>query len=1733
MEKLLRFVLEGTSKGQIDKQAAAQLLHLIKSEEWKGDEEIAIIGVSANLPHVRDLDEFWENLKHHVDFIGPFPETRRADIDRYLEYTGLEDIDDLSYLDSAYLKEIDKFDYKLFRLSPKEASLMDPYQRLFLQQAWSAIEDAGYGGKKIAKTATGVFVGYASNAKDCYQKMILEVNPDDMSMAGVGNVTAMMPSRISYLLDLKGPTMVLDTACSSAMVAVHSACQAIRNGDCEMAIAGSVRINLFPYEKEYLKFGLESDDGRTRTFDNLSNGAGMGEAILTILLKPLSKALKDRDHIHAVIKGSAINQDGASIGITAPNPDAQMDVILKAWQKAGINPETLSYIEAHGTGTSLGDPLELDGLERAFRRYTDKNQITALGSVKTNLGHTFESSGLAGLMKCLMVLKNRTIPPNLHFNRPNQKFSFQESPVYVSTRLRPYEGEDPMRCGISSFGFSGTNVHMVMEEAPAIVRESDVQAQHQVFTLSARTETALRESVNNYVRFLDGKGQALHIADICYTANTGRAHFEHRLALVVQDVAELRARLAHVQANGLESSPAQRLFYSLHKVVPPTKTERTEQEITEREKTEFSRRSEEQVNRFLEAQGRDEQPFLDLCELYVRGADVAWEALYAAEPVRKVSLPIYPFEAHRCWLDVPEGRMQSAPVKQPDLFFDLRWKQQRVTTAPARTDRGPVLLLLDEKGLGQQLAQRYRSVGRQVIEVEWGTSYQQVDEHRYVLSGDETEYDQLVHDLQNVAFDKVLHLFSIRERAVTSLEELEATQKSGVYSLFYLTRALAKAQVERQIDVVLVAEHASEVTGAETAMRPENATLFGMGKVVLKEHANLACRCLDLDENASIEAIWGELAINTGLYQVALRDNVRYVEEFTEIDVKKAPDRKLTIREDGVYLITGGTGGIGLEVAKWMASQNRIKLVLINRTPMPARERWQEILDAGEDRSNIDKIRNVQQIEALGATVECVSADVANREQLQAVVDEMRAKFGRFHGVVHGAGVGGGEAIVLRKEQDFHNIFNPKVQGTWNLDELTWEDELDFMVLFSSIATLFSAPTQSEYIAANAYLDTYAAYRNKRGRRTVTINWSTWRETGMSVHHNFTVDTLFKSIMIREAIDGLELVLNKDVPKALIGEINYDSKIIHLLDRFQFGLSKKVSRELDKRVGHVRKNLANRTSATIDSVKLTGRESGAYSDLEASVGMIWAKVLGFAELSIYDNFFELGGDSILALKMANKINEELGVEIGAAELLTLLTVADLVKHLEVLGADASSRTASLYSLLAPIEEQERYPASSAQKRLYVIDQLEGNGITYNLSKAITIDGPLDVDRVEHAFQQLIARHETLRTSFELVDGEPFQRVHPHAEFRVERDVVAAEAIRDRLTAFVRPFDLSRAPLFRIGVFEQEAQRHTLAFDMHHIITDGVSIDILIEEFVKLYEGQALDAVGLQYKDYAAWQQRIRQEGLLDKQEEYWLNTFSGEIPLLELPTDFPRKAVKSDAGDMLTITLSPELRENIYKLTKSTGTTLFMLLFSAYNVLLSKYAAQEDIVIGTPILGRPHRDLDRILGMFVNTLVLRNRPSGEKRFVDFLKEVHEHTIKAFENQDYQLEEFISKLRIQRDRSRNPLFDVLFVLQNVGVSEMRLQDLEITPYEFENTTAKFDLELEAFERETAITLNLYYATDLYRTETATRMLGDYVALLEALCSQGDVLIRDIELESSRRLGEAGSDEDESEDVEFNF
>ena len=499
---------------------------------------------------------------------------------------------------------------------------------------------------------------------------------------------------------------------------------------------------------------------------------------------------------------------------------------------------------------------------------------------------------------------------------------------------------------------------------------------------------------------------------------------------------------------------------------------------------------------------------------------------------------------------------------------------------------------------------------------------------------------------------------------------------------------------------------------------------------------------------------------------------------------------------------------------------------------------------------------------------------------------------------------------------------------------------------------------------------------------------------------------------------------------------------------------------------------------------------------EMKLAKLWEEVLKYGPAGIRDHFFEQGGHSLKATALVSRIAKAFGVQVPLKEIFAKPTLEELAAVIQELDE-------SPHAAIEPAEKQDTYPVSSAQKRMYVLQQLEDGGVGYNMPAALKLTGPLDRARLDEVFRQLIRRHESLRTSFETgADGEPVQRIHDDVPFQL-MELAAAED-------FVRPFRLQEAPLFRAALVKEAEESHLLLVDMHHIISDGVSVGTLIREFSELYANRMLAPLRIQYKDYAVWQQAFKQGEAYNRQEAYWLKQLDGELPVLELPADNARPAVRSFAGDTVSRTLDAKTTAGLYKIARDNGCTLYMVLLAAYSTLLARLSGQEDIIIGSPSAGRPHKDLEPVIGMFVNTLAIRTQPAENKCFSDFLKEVRETALEAFEHQDYPFEELVDRLDVVRDMSRNPLFDVMFALQNMERESLTLHDLHLTTIAHDaHKVSKFDMTLYAAEEDQeTIRFDVEFNTDIYQKQTIKKWLSYYIHILHHVIEHQNIHLGDI-------------------------
>ncbi|WP_371657292.1 SDR family NAD(P)-dependent oxidoreductase [Streptomyces sp. NBC_00280] len=1022
----------------------------------RADGDIAIVGLSGRYPEAADLDEFWDNLRSGRDCVREVP-TERWD---HRRYTDGADTGRTPGRWGGFLDGIDLFDPLFFQISMLEAEHLDPQERLFLQTAHHTLEDAGYTGERLARAGrVGVYVGAMYQEFQLHGAQAQE-RGRLLALSGSASTIA---NRVSYFYDFTGPSMTVDTMCSGSLTAIHLACEAIRSGQCHAAIAGGV--NLTSHPNKYLLLGLRnflSSDGRCRSFGAGGDGYVPGEGVGAVLLKPLERAVADGDHIHGVIKGTAVNHGGRSPGYSVPSPAAQGEVIADALRAARVDPRTLSYIEAHGTGTSLGDPIEVTGLVKGLSSAGSLPENCAIGSVKSNIGHSESAAGIAGITKVLLQMRHGELVPTLHAETLNPHIDFDRIPLRVQRHLEPWrrpelevDGERrtmPRIAGVSSFGAGGSNAHIVISEydpeyEPALPRPARTPADGRpaLLVLSAGSEEQLVDQARRlHARLAELSDSEL--PDVAWTLQTGRTALEERLAFAAASVADARARLESFAAG------PRRPGGWVRGAVQP-----------DRQATVGRRTDDELASAVAEWSARG--TYDRLLGLWAVGAEVDWETLHpAGPPARRISLPGYPFARERCWPDLGSGVVSPEPLVPPAAQVA---QPQPLRPAEGTAAPGEVLLLRlvwtaqDARPGDAAPAERFA-------------------EHHVVVVGRLTpeEREALRTGLSTNAVCRFVEI----PDGLLDHQYTEVTRQ-----VFTLVRDLLTAGVRRPtlLQAVLAGDPA---TVAERERLACFGGLAGLLRTAGLENPLLHTRYLECLDGAAPATVAARLVAEAAADpepEVRHRDGRRYVARLAEIASARPADRPW--KESGVYLITGGAGGLGLIMAREIAaSVERATVVLTGRSALdPAQE---EALEA---------------LRSTGLTVDHQRADVADRVAVARLLDHVRRTHGPLTGILHSAGVTDDKLIVRKSPQELERVLAPKVAGLVHLDELSRDQPLETFLCFSSTSGAFGNPGQADYAAANAFMDAYAAYRNRlvaaglRSGATVSVGWPLWDEGGM------------------------------------------------------------------------------------------------------------------------------------------------------------------------------------------------------------------------------------------------------------------------------------------------------------------------------------------------------------------------------------------------------------------------------------------------------------------------------------------------------------------------------------------------------------------------------------------------------------------------------------------------------------
>ncbi|MCR8993898.1 SDR family NAD(P)-dependent oxidoreductase [Brevibacillus laterosporus] len=1222
-------------------------------------EPIAIIGLSGRYPQARNLDEYWSRLAEGKDCVTEIPKDRWP-LEGFYHPNPQEAVaQGKSYSKwGGFLEDCTHFDPLFFNISPFEANSMDPQERIFVESCWEVLEDAGYTREMLLSRhdgRVGVFAGITKTGFALYGPDVRKQGERIIPFTSFSSVA----NRVSYLFNLRGPSMPIDTMCSSSLTAIHEACEHIYRGECEMAMAGGVNLYLHPSNYvELCAHRMLSTDGKCKSFGKGGTGFVPGEGVGVVLLKRLSHAIKDRDHIYATIKSTSINHGGKTNGYTVPNPIAQGELIRAALDKAGINAREISYIEAHGTGTELGDPIEMTGLTQAFQKDTQEKGFCAIGSVKSNIGHLEAAAGIAGVTKIVLQMKHQKLVPSLHAKQLNPNIRFEQSPFVVQQELTEWKRptfimngeakEYPRMAGISSFGAGGSNAHILIEEyiedkqglrSPEITQQNPA-----IFVLSAKNEERLFEQAKKLLHAIQKQSFSNeNLADMAYTLQIGREAMEERLALIVSSLDELEQKLQQF-LHGKQG------IADLYRGQVKSNKETLGIFAADEE-------LQEGINQWIHR-----RKYAKLLHFWVRGLSIDWNKLYGENKPRCISMPTYSFARETYWLpkakssyyedqpltntketecglDHAEGMTASSehvePLPAETIMLTPVWDE---TSAPCHslflspTDRIVVMG-------GNQESRKY-------VQKQFPTA--QVLE----ISPEAKAEDIATKIGEMGTIDHLIWIAPVSPIKDLKDEMLLEQQNQGVFQVFRLIKALLQIGYGTKKIGLFFITIQSQIVHKQETINPTHASVHGLIGSMSKEYPNWKVRLVDVEAEKDwpirdICSLPHDPQGNAFVY----RDHQWYRQSLIPIQLPLVPEQT-RYRKGGVYVVIGGAGGIGEVWSEYMIQKYQAQVVWIGR-----RERNESITE------------KMDRLALLGPSPIYITADATDQQAMRNAYAKIKKQFPQIHGVVHSAIVLMDQSLANMDEDRFRAGLSAKLDVSVRLAQIFENEALDFVLFFSGMMSFAKKPGQSNYASGCTFKDAFAARLSKEWSCAVKVmNWGYWGSVGIVAS---------KAYQARMAQEGIGSIEPADAMKALEALIAGPMDQMALI-KMSTSLDKAASRpewvEIypDSAASAIRdvKNRIQLPEIPITTYQLSSSFSreNVSNVFDRTIDFLIQKISELLLVTVEDidagaELKEYGFDPIKLIELTNKLNQQFNLDVTSAELTECVTVKQMAQYI--------------------------------------------------------------------------------------------------------------------------------------------------------------------------------------------------------------------------------------------------------------------------------------------------------------------------------------------------------------------------------------------------------------------------------------------------------------------------------------
>ena len=1636
-----------------------------------GDEPIAIVGIGCRFPGgASDPESFWNVLRDRVDAVRPFPAHRWRDVPPFS--ADADEPGTIATRMGGFLDHIDQFDADFFRLSAREASSLDPQHRLLLQVAWDALEDAGSVYARSAGARVGVFAGVS--ASDYARRL---TTPD--AYYATGNALNAAPGRISYLFGFRGPSIAIDTACSSSLVAIRLACQSLRSGECDAALAGGVNLILSMETTQSLsRAKVLSPEGRCRAFDAAADGMARAEGCGLVMLKPLSKAREDGDRIYAVIRAAGVNQDGASGGFTVPSRDAQEDLMRRTLAAAGVQPSAVDYVEAHGTGTPLGDPIEARALSAVYSEARPSDRPLRIGSVKTNLGHTESASGVAGIIKTALSLWHEEIPPQLHFSTPSPHIDWDHMPIRVVTQrtawpsaIKASRQGRPRLAGVSSFGLSGTNAHVLLEEAPPVSERAKVTQPAEGFPIvvSASSEAALLERRQALAVMLGDLSDEAFV-DLAYTLSARRAHLSHRFAAVCVD---RQAAVAGLAGSGVESRRADDM--------PANETERIVAE-------------------------------------YQHGAVIDWAAFWRGREGRVMSLPRYPFQPRSFWIDLPSA---TPPAVKPEVvpMSDTSTVRSEVVQlvadllqeSPSAIDvhrpfleMGADSIILTEAVKGVERRFGVVVAIRQMFE-----SLTTIDAlAQYIVANGGTVTTPTI-----LATPRTPTTLQPRDLGTSGPRDLGTSNSwNDVFAQQFQQASQVLTQLAQQQLAFLATQGGGSVpvsvapaSSATTAAGPSS-----FWKQSAPERATLTTR-----QQAHLDGLIARYVAKTlGSKNSETADKPVFADMRTAIgfrlETKEVSYPIVAMRSEGArFWDVDGNEYVDMCMGFGVAFFGHQPSFVIDALT----EQLKEGVHVGpQSRHAAEVARLICELTGMERVTFCNSGTEAVMTALRVV----RAATGRqrivtFTGSYHGhsdptlalAGAPGkGEQTVPMAPGVSPSAIGDTIVLPYGLEKSLEVIEAQAPTL----AAVLVEPVQSRRPGLHP-AEFLRKVREITQRHNVPLIFDEMI-TGFRIHpggsqvdFGVEADIATYGKMIGGGMPlGIVAARGSFLDRIDGGTWRYGDDSYPAVERtfyagtfckhpLAMAAARAVLTELKRQGPGLQAGLNERTHQFVASVNAIFDGEGVPLNL-----VHYGSLMRF---NLSGNFSYLYQPLEMDIFCHHLIDR--GVYIWEGRTLFLSTAhtdADLdTIRAAVRGAVRDMKTGGFFG---DGSDPEPRAITEAQRDLWVMSQLGDDAAkAYQESLAIEVDGTIDQAVLERAAIWLASRHDALRTSISADGQTQVVATAPLVDCRVTapsdlRAAMAAEA--------ATVISLSSSPLWRVRAWTQPGGRGVIALYAHHIVVDGWSMGLLLDELGVAYKtllgGKTPDVPSAPtFGVFLAEREQRLASASARTAREYWQDQLGGTLPALDLPTDMVRPALKTFSAARIVRTLPPDLHRRLSALGAKDGCSLFMTVLAGYVALLHRLSDAKDIIVGVPVAGRPAPGDAKVVGFCTHMVPVRVRVEPEAPFSVLLKHVRTAVLDAFDHQEWPFGRILDDLKVEPDLSRTPVFATTFNLDRpLAVTDFAGMPAALTALPVQATA--YDLACNVVVTGDDVVVSWDANTDLWQSATLERWLEHFETLLNS-------------------------------------